>query len=54
MDVPYWEFSGTTVVTSSYIRLTPDRQSKQGMLWNVVVRKLYMCVNAWCVNQHQP
>lgn len=25
------------MVTSSYIRLTPDRQSKQGNLWNTVV-----------------
>jgi len=38
MDIPYWEFGGHTVVTSNYIRLTPDRQSKQGMLWNTVVR----------------
>lgn len=36
MDIPYWEFGGTSVVTSSYIRLTPDRQSKQGNLWNTV------------------
>lgn len=37
MDVPNWEFGGSTVVTSSYVRLTPDRQSKKGMLWNTVV-----------------
>ena len=37
MDVPYWTFGGNTVVTSSYARLTPDRQSKKGMLWNTVV-----------------
>jgi mannose-binding lectin 2 len=34
MDIPFWEFGGTSVVTSSYVRLTPDRQSKQGNLWN--------------------
>ena len=38
MDVPFWEFGGSTVVSSSYVRLTPDRQSKQGSLWNTVVR----------------
>ena len=37
MDVPFWEFGGSTVVTSSYVRLTPDRQSKRGILWNTVV-----------------
>ena len=37
MDVPNWEFGGSTVVTSSYVRLTPDRQSKKGVLWNTVV-----------------
>ena len=37
MDIPFWEFGGTSVVTSSYVRLTPDRQSKQGNLWNAVV-----------------
>ena len=39
MDVPFWEFGGSTVVTSSYVRLTPDRQSKRGILWNTVVSK---------------
>lgn len=37
MDIPNWEFGGTSVVTSSYVRLTPDRQSKQGNLWNTAV-----------------
>ena len=37
MDIPFWEFGGSTVVTSSYVRLTPDRQSKRGVLWNTVV-----------------
>jgi mannose-binding lectin 2 len=26
--------SGTTVVNSNFIRLTPDRQSKKGALWS--------------------
>ena len=38
MDIPYWEFGGASVVTNSYIRLTPDRQSKNGNLWNTAVR----------------
>jgi len=41
MDIPYWEFGGHTVVTSNYIRLTPDRQSKQGMLWNTVRTRMH-------------
>ncbi|XP_065828743.1 VIP36-like protein [Oscarella lobularis] len=36
MDLPNWDFSGSTVVTNNYIRLTPDRQSKRGMLWNKI------------------
>ena len=43
--MPFWDFGGSTVVTSSYVRLTPDRQSKQGSLWNNVV-----CVCVWCVH----
>ena len=38
LEIPYWAFGGASVVTSSYVRLTPDRQSKQGNLWNTVVR----------------
>ena len=34
-----WDFSGSTLVTSSYVRLTPDERSKQGSIWNTVVRK---------------
>lgn len=33
-----WDFSGSTLVTGSYIRLTPDERSKQGSVWNTVVR----------------
>ena len=36
-SVPYWDFRGSTFISSSYIRLTPDHQSKQGGLWNSVV-----------------
>lgn len=34
-----WDFWGSTLVTSSYVRLTPDERSKQGSIWNTVVRK---------------
>jgi len=34
--VPNWDFLGSTMVTSNYIRLTPDTQSKQGAIWNKV------------------
>jgi len=34
--VPNWDFLGSTMVTSNYIRLTPDQRSKQGALWNKV------------------
>lgn len=29
-----WDFSGSTIVTSTHIRLTPNEQSKQGAIWN--------------------
>jgi mannose-binding lectin 1 len=32
--IPFWSFQGSTVVTDDYIRLTPDRQSQVGMVWN--------------------
>ncbi|XP_064630591.1 vesicular integral-membrane protein VIP36-like isoform X2 [Lineus longissimus] len=34
LNIPLWDFSGSTMVTNSFVRLTPDRQSKQGGLWN--------------------
>lgn len=37
MDVPFWTFGGNTVISSNYVRLTPDRQSKKGFLWNTYV-----------------
>lgn len=37
MTIPYWDFMGSTMVTNNYVRLTPDSQSKQGLLWNSVV-----------------
>ncbi|XP_005188615.1 vesicular integral-membrane protein VIP36 [Musca domestica] len=34
VNLANWDFLGHTVVTSNYIRLTPDLQSKSGALWN--------------------
>lgn len=34
MTIPYWDFIGSTFVTNSYVRLTPDLQSKSGAIWN--------------------
>ncbi|XP_046876789.1 vesicular integral-membrane protein VIP36 isoform X2 [Hypomesus transpacificus] len=31
-----WDFWGSTLVTSQYVRLTPDEKSKQGSIWNTV------------------
>lgn len=40
MAIPYWEFMGSTMVTTNYVRITPDQQSKTGAIWNSVV-----CIN---------
>lgn len=37
MSVPYWDFLGNTIVTTNYVRLTPDLQSKSGAIWNTAV-----------------
>lgn len=37
MSVPFWDFMGSTMVTSNYVRITPDLQSTEGSLWNTVV-----------------
>ncbi|KZC15011.1 PREDICTED: vesicular integral-membrane protein VIP36 [Dufourea novaeangliae] len=48
MIIPYWDFTGSTMVTSNYIRITPDLQSKQGAIWNSV-----MCyVRNWELQVH--
>lgn len=36
VGMPYWDYSGSTLITSSYIRLTADLQSKRGSMWNHV------------------
>uniref|UniRef100_A0A914WKD5 L-type lectin-like domain-containing protein n=1 Tax=Plectus sambesii TaxID=2011161 RepID=A0A914WKD5_9BILA len=34
MDIPYWDIVGSTMVSSSSIKLTQDQQSRQGAIWN--------------------
>nr|CAG4651889.1 EOG090X07L3 [Triops cancriformis] len=36
VTMPFWDFYGSTMVTSNYVRLTPDLQSKHGAIWNTV------------------
>jgi len=36
MTIPSWDFSGSTMVTTSFIRITPDQQSRMGGLWNKI------------------
>lgn len=35
--MPLWDFQGSTMLTSQYVRLTPDERSKEGSIWNRVV-----------------
>ncbi|KRX55165.1 Protein RRP5 -like protein [Trichinella sp. T9] len=35
-NIPFWNFGGSTIVTSDYVRLTPDSPSRQGFLWNTI------------------
>ena len=37
MTIPNWDFIGNTMVTTSFIRLTTDTQSRLGGIWNKVV-----------------
>lgn len=32
--LPYWDFMGSTMVTSSHVRLTADQRSETGAIWN--------------------
>lgn len=51
MSLPYWDFTGSTLVTSNYIRLTADIQSRSGAIWNSVVRIFRRIVSTLnCVN----
>ncbi|VEN41898.1 unnamed protein product [Callosobruchus maculatus] len=34
IDIPFWQFRGSTIITPNYIRLTDDTQSKSGAIWN--------------------
>merc|ERR1719384_885252 len=34
VSMPYWKYGGSTVCTESFIRLTPNAQSRRGWLFN--------------------
>ncbi|KAJ6638194.1 Vesicular integral-membrane protein VIP36 [Pseudolycoriella hygida] len=34
--IPFWDFYGSTMVSTNYVRLTADIQSRSGSLWNQV------------------
>ncbi|KAH9529946.1 Vesicular integral-membrane protein VIP36 [Dermatophagoides farinae] len=36
MTIPNWDIIGHTIVSSNFIRITPDQQSRHGGLWNKV------------------
>jgi hypothetical protein len=38
--VPFWTFGESTVITDKYVRLTPDKQNRQGYIWNVEANEL--------------
>jgi hypothetical protein len=43
-----WDMYGSTVVTPEFVRLTPDRQSKRGSIWNRVVRGFRRVLSMIC------
>lgn len=45
IQIPFWDFYGSTMVSTNYVRLTADLQSKSGSLWNQVVRCLFDGIN---------
>ncbi|CAG9819269.1 unnamed protein product [Phaedon cochleariae] len=36
LDIPFWQFTGNTIVTPNYIRLVDDTQSRSGAIWNTL------------------
>ncbi|XP_035207421.1 vesicular integral-membrane protein VIP36-like, partial [Stegodyphus dumicola] len=36
ISIPFWDFTGSVMITNHYIRLTPDLQSRRGAIWNNV------------------
>lgn len=39
-SIPFWKLLGEAHSTENYIRLTNDRQSQKGAIWNVEVMTL--------------
>ncbi len=40
----HWELMGDALVTTDYVRLTPDQQSKQGAIWSRIVSRHHLLV----------
>lgn len=36
VSIPFWDYGGTTMISTNYVRLTADLQSRSGSLWNQV------------------
>ncbi|KAI6649505.1 Vesicular integral-membrane protein VIP36-like [Oopsacas minuta] len=36
MQVANWDYTGTTLITNDFVRLTPDRQGRRGSIWNII------------------
>ena len=36
-SLQHWEILGSAIATTDYVRLTPDHQSKQGAVWQIMV-----------------
>lgn len=45
---PLWDFGGTAMITSNYVRLTADKQGSKGYLWNSVPVEL----RSWEMHVH--
>eukprot|EP00486_Rosalina_sp_Unknown_P003984 CAMPEP_0201568380 /NCGR_PEP_ID=MMETSP0190_2-20130828/9424_1 /ASSEMBLY_ACC=CAM_ASM_000263 /TAXON_ID=37353 /ORGANISM="Rosalina sp." /LENGTH=215 /DNA_ID=CAMNT_0047989425 /DNA_START=25 /DNA_END=673 /DNA_ORIENTATION=+ len=48
VSMPYWKYGGSTVATESFIRLTPNAQSRQGWLFN----EFELQSNDWEIELH--
>ena len=52
MTIPNWDFIGNTMVTTSFIRLTTDTQSRLGGIWNKVVSfGFFLLVSRWILSR---
>lgn len=43
MTIPNWDLIGHTMISSDFIRITPDQQSRSGGVWNRHVCYWFLC-----------